>query len=46
MLKSLDRVRREKVEPKDYQQQLDNFIKEFGLLDFRNFRQVPIQSSR
>src|ERR687897_473445 len=46
MLKSLDRVRREKVEPKDYQQQLDNFIKEFGLLDFRNFRQAPIQSSR
>jgi ureidoacrylate peracid hydrolase len=46
MLKSLDRVRREKLEPKDYQQQLDNFIKEFGLLDFRNFRQVPIQSSR
>ena len=45
MLKSLDRVRREKVEPKDYQQQLDNFIKEFGLLDFRNFRQVPIQST-
>jgi ureidoacrylate peracid hydrolase len=46
MLKSLDRVRREKLEPKDYQQQLDNFIKEFGLLDFRNFRQAPIQSRR
>lgn len=46
MLKSLDRVRREKLEPKDYQQQLDNFIKEFSLLDFREFRQAPIQSSR
>jgi ureidoacrylate peracid hydrolase len=46
MLKSLDRVRKEKLGPKDYEQQLDNFIKEFGLLDFRNFRQAPIQSTQ
>src|SRR5215208_4740497 len=45
-LKSLDIVRKEELEQKDYQQQLDHFIKEFDLLDFRNFRQEPIHSSR
>ena len=45
MLRSLDMVRKKQVDPKDQQQQLDNFIKEFGLLDFREFQEPPLQSS-
>jgi ureidoacrylate peracid hydrolase len=46
MLKSLERVRKAELEHKDYQQQIDNFIKEFALLDFRDFRQAPVPSGR
>src|SRR5215217_7664899 len=45
MLESLNRVRKQELEQKDYDQKLDNFIREFGLLDFRNFREAPLQSS-
>jgi ureidoacrylate peracid hydrolase len=39
-------VRNKHLDIKDYQRVIDKFINEFGLLDFREFRQVPLQSAR
>lgn len=44
MINNLNNVRSEHLDNKDYQQVIDKFIHEFGLLDFREFRQAPLQS--
>jgi len=44
MINNLNNVRSEHLDRKDYQQVIDKFINEFGLLDFREFRQAPLQS--
>src|SRR5215469_11785616 len=44
MINNLNNVRSERLDRKEYQQAIDKFIDEFGLLDFREFRQAPLQS--
>jgi ureidoacrylate peracid hydrolase len=38
MINNLDLLRKEQLDVKDNEQAIDNFINEFGLLDFREFR--------
>jgi ureidoacrylate peracid hydrolase len=46
MINNLNISRRKKdLDLKDYKQLLDNFINEFGLLDFRDFREAPQQAT-
>ena len=45
MLKDLDKVRKKQIDPKDHPELLNNFVREFGLLDFRGFREAPLQIS-
>jgi hypothetical protein len=43
MINNLNRIRKEKLDIKHYSETVDKFINEFGLLDFRNFRETPPQ---
>jgi ureidoacrylate peracid hydrolase len=46
MINNLNIARRKKdLDLKDYKQLIDNFINEFGLLDFRDFREAPQQAA-
>jgi ureidoacrylate peracid hydrolase len=38
-------IRKKDLDLKDYKQLIDNFINEFGLLDFRDFREAPQQAA-
>jgi ureidoacrylate peracid hydrolase len=44
MVNNLNNLRNKRLDVKDYKQVIDKFINEFGLLDFREFRQAPLQS--
>jgi ureidoacrylate peracid hydrolase len=44
MMNSLDRLRKEQTNLMDHKQQIDKFIEEFGLLDFRDFIHAPVQT--
>jgi ureidoacrylate peracid hydrolase len=44
MVNNLNNLRNKHLDVKDYKQVIDKFINEFGLLDFREFRQAPLQS--
>ncbi len=43
MVNNLNMIRKEKLDIKHYSEMVDKFINEFGLLDFRNFRETPVQ---
>ena len=45
MINNLNLMRKKLVDMKDYSQLVDRFINEFGLLDFRHFREAPLQSA-
>ena len=44
MVNNLNNLKNKHLDVKDYKQVIDKFINEFGLLDFREFRQAPLQS--
>ena len=44
MINNLDLLRKKQLDIKDNEQVIDNFINEFGLLDFREFREASLQS--
>jgi ureidoacrylate peracid hydrolase len=43
MINNLNMIRKENLDIKHYSQSIEKFINEFGLLDFRNFRETPVQ---
>jgi len=43
MINSLNTIRKEKLDMRHYSEAIDKFIIEFGLLDFRKFRETPVQ---
>jgi ureidoacrylate peracid hydrolase len=45
MINNLDLLRKKQLDIKDHKKTIDNFINEFGLLDFREFRQAPLQNA-
>jgi ureidoacrylate peracid hydrolase len=46
MLNNINILRRKKdLDVQHYKQLVDNFINEFGLLDFREFRETPVQTT-
>lgn len=46
MVNNLNIARRKKdLDLEDYKRLIDNFINEFGLLDFRDFREAPQQAA-
>lgn len=45
MINNLNLMRKKHVDVKDYQQAFDKFINEFGLLDFRTFRDAPFKTA-
>jgi ureidoacrylate peracid hydrolase len=45
MINNLNLMRKKHLDVKDYQQVVDKFINEFGLLDFRTFREAPVQTA-
>jgi hypothetical protein len=46
MMTNLNEMKKVKLNLMDHKQQLDKFIEEFGLLDFRDFRQAPMQTAQ
>jgi ureidoacrylate peracid hydrolase len=44
MMNSLDKLRKEQTNLMDHKLQIDKFIEEFGLLDFRDFNHAPVQT--
>ena len=46
MITNLNEMKKVKLNLMDHKQQLDKFIEEFGLLDFRDFRQAPMQTAQ
>ena len=47
MINNINILRRKKkdLDVQHYNQIIDNFINEFGLLDFREFRETPVQTT-
>ena len=45
MVNNLNRMKERSANLLDHREQLDKFIDEFGLLDFRKFREVPLQTT-
>ena len=47
MINNINILRRKKkdLDVQHYNQIVDNFINEFGLLDFREFRETPVQTT-
>ena len=43
MVNNLNMIRKENLDIKHYSQSIDKFLNEFGLLDFREFREGPVQ---
>jgi hypothetical protein len=46
MMTNLNEMKKVKLNLMDHKQQLDKFIEEFALLDFRDFRQAPMQTAQ
>jgi hypothetical protein len=46
MMTNLNEMKKVKLNLMDHKQQLDKFIEEFSLLDFRDFRQAPMQTAK
>jgi hypothetical protein len=46
MMTNLNEMKKAKLNLMDHKQQLDKFIEEFGLLDFRDFMQAPMQTAQ
>ena len=45
MINNLDLLRKERLDIKDIPERIDKFINEFGLLDFRTFREAHVQTA-
>jgi ureidoacrylate peracid hydrolase len=45
MINNLNLMKKQHFDKKELSERTDKFIKEFGLLDFRTFREAPVQSA-
>src|SRR5947208_5768896 len=45
MINNLDLLRKQRLDTKDIPERIDKFINEFGLLDFRTFREAHVQTA-
>ena len=45
MINNLDLLWKTQLDIRDHEKAIGNFINDFGLLDFREFRQAPLQSA-
>jgi ureidoacrylate peracid hydrolase len=46
MMNNLNEMRKVKINLMDHKQIIDKFIDEFGLLDFRDFREASMQTTK
>lgn len=46
LMNNLNEMSKVKINLMDHKQRIDKFIEEFGLLDFRDFREAPMQTAK